>query len=211
VEFARDGLNPLPRGCSVDPADPAPVDRSATDGDSGSPIRREGAEASCMEIWGSRWEQYELACPRLGHGRVSRFWPLMLANQAHLRRPQPRPLQTGDAGRIWKAMDTPWPGPVLKMAWRRLPAFRDLASSLRFAFLRTLPEKFAFPSFFNLLRHVSLLVLLHPTRTFLNRSLNLFSTLVTSLISAAFEPTPVHLVHPSLCSYVSVTTITSSA
>src|SRR6266849_8896119 len=63
------------------------------------------------------------------------------------------------AGRLWTSLGQ---RPGLQMAWRRLPAFRDLqalSDSLSFA---TLPKSLL-SSFLNLLRHVSLLVLLHPT------------------------------------------------
>src|SRR5437016_13148561 len=95
----------------------------------------------------------------------------MLANQASSTPPttaasSDQVIQDG-AGRLWTSLGQT---PGLQMAWRRLPAFRDLqalSDSLSFA---TLPKGLLF-SFLNLLRHVSLLVLLHPTPVrCLNRS-----------------------------------------
>src|SRR5260370_33936270 len=87
----------------------------------------------------------------------------MLANQASSTPPttvasSDQVMQDG-AGKLWTSLGQ---APGLQMAWRRLPAFRDLqalSDSLSFA---TLPKSLL-SSFLNFLRHVSLLVQLHPT------------------------------------------------
>src|SRR6266853_3908800 len=95
----------------------------------------------------------------------------MLANQASSTPPTTaassnQVMQDG-AGRLWTSLGQ---APGLQMAWRRLPAFRDLqalSDSLSFA---TLPKRLL-SSFLKFGRHVSPLVLLRPTRVgCLNRS-----------------------------------------
>jgi hypothetical protein len=100
-------------GVAVDPADPDTVIVSATDGP-GSAYSPRGAEAYVYRKTGvQRWEQSMSGLPGAKATTVSRFATdagepgvIYAANNRGLFR-------SGDAGRSWKAMDLPWPGPGL--------------------------------------------------------------------------------------------------
>jgi hypothetical protein len=110
----EDGLKHLYLvGVAVDPADPDTVIVSATDGP-GSAYSPRGAEAYVYRKTGvQRWEQSMSGLPGAKATTVSRFAThagepgvIYAANNRGLFR-------SGDAGRSWKAMDLPWPGPGL--------------------------------------------------------------------------------------------------
>jgi hypothetical protein len=100
-------------GVAVDPADLDTVIVSATDGP-GSAYSPRGAEAYVYRKTGvQRWEQSMSGLPGAKATTVSRFAThagepgvIYAANNRGLFR-------SGDAGRSWKAMDLPWPGPGL--------------------------------------------------------------------------------------------------
>jgi hypothetical protein len=100
-------------GVAVDPADPDTVIVSATDGP-GSAYSPRGAEAYVYRKTGvQKWEQSMSGLPGAKGTTVSRFAThagepgvIYAANNRGLFR-------SGDAGRSWKAMDLPWPGPGL--------------------------------------------------------------------------------------------------
>ena len=108
----EDGLKHLYLvGVAVDPADPDTVIVSATAGP-GSAYSPRGAEAYVYRKTGvQRWEQSMSGLPAAKGTTVSRFAThagepgvIYAANNRGLFR-------SGDAGRSWKAMDLPWPGP----------------------------------------------------------------------------------------------------
>ena len=100
-------------GIAADPADPNIVIVSATGGP-GSAYSPRGAEAYVYRKTGEqRWEQSMIGLPAAKGTTVSRFAThagepgvIYAANDRGLFR-------SGDAGRNWKAMDLPWPGPGL--------------------------------------------------------------------------------------------------
>jgi photosystem II stability/assembly factor-like uncharacterized protein len=100
-------------GVAVDPADPDSVIVSATDGP-GSAYSPRGAEAYVYrKSKVQSWEQSMNGLPAAKGTTVSHFAThagepgvIYAANNRGLFR-------SGDAGRNWKAMDLPWPGPGL--------------------------------------------------------------------------------------------------
>src|SRR5689334_23439249 len=110
----EDGLKHLYLvGVAVDPGDPDTVIVSATDGP-GSAYSPRGAEAYVYRKTGvQRWEQAMSGLPQAKGTTVSRFAThagepgvIYAANNRGLFR-------SGDAGRSWKTIDLPWPGPGL--------------------------------------------------------------------------------------------------
>ena len=100
-------------GVAVDPTDPDTVIVSATDGP-GSAYSPRRAEAYVYRKTGlKRWEQAMSGLPEAKGTTASRFAThagepgvIYAANNLGLFR-------SDDAGRSWKAMDLPWPGPGL--------------------------------------------------------------------------------------------------